>query len=120
LVAGFDDPATLRRYLEEQAPGWFRCLRDRPDWIHEPEWPWTGGGWHALRYSEGRAEPVGATPPKDHWQSWQGKNVTAASAHLRGVPTRRERFASAVFLTEEESRCANKSRSFSRMGYCVP
>jgi hypothetical protein len=43
LVARFDDRVALRQHLEEQAPRWFRCLRERPDWIQAPEWPWAGG-----------------------------------------------------------------------------
>lgn len=43
LVTRFDDRDALRRYLEDQAGGWFRCLREPPDWIQGPEWPWAGG-----------------------------------------------------------------------------
>jgi len=43
LVARFDDRVALRRHLEELAPGMFRCLRERPDWIQDPDWLWTGG-----------------------------------------------------------------------------
>jgi hypothetical protein len=43
LVARFDDRAALRRHLEEVVPGMFRCLREPPDWIQGPEWPWADG-----------------------------------------------------------------------------
>jgi hypothetical protein len=43
LAAQFDDASNLREHLEEHAPGWYRCLRERPDWIQGPDWPWAGG-----------------------------------------------------------------------------
>jgi len=43
LVTNYDDPDSLRSYLEKQAPGWFRCFREPPDWIQNPEWPWAAG-----------------------------------------------------------------------------
>jgi hypothetical protein len=43
LVVRFDDHAALRRHLEDFAPGLFRCLREPPNWIQDPEWPWAGG-----------------------------------------------------------------------------
>jgi hypothetical protein len=43
LVTRFDDHLALRRHLEEHAAGWFRCLREPPDWIQSPDWPWAGG-----------------------------------------------------------------------------
>jgi hypothetical protein len=43
LVARFDDRSDLRQRLEELAPGMFRCLRERPDWIQDAEWPWAAG-----------------------------------------------------------------------------
>jgi hypothetical protein len=43
LVARFDDRAALHRHLEDQAGGWFRCLRELPDWIQGADWPWSGG-----------------------------------------------------------------------------
>lgn len=43
LAARFDDRAALRRHLEELAPRMYRCLRNRPVWIHDPEWPWADG-----------------------------------------------------------------------------
>jgi hypothetical protein len=43
LAARFEDRMALRRYLEEHAAEWFRCLRDPPDWLHDPDWPWAAG-----------------------------------------------------------------------------
>ena len=43
LVARFNDHLQLRHHLEEHAPNWFRCLRLRPVWIQDPQWPWVGG-----------------------------------------------------------------------------
>lgn len=43
LVASFDDRDVLRSHLEANAPVWFRCLREQPDWIQDAEWPWSGG-----------------------------------------------------------------------------
>ncbi len=43
LAARFDDRARLRHYLEANAAAWFRWLREPPDWIQDPDWPWAGG-----------------------------------------------------------------------------
>jgi hypothetical protein len=43
LVARFTDREACRRYIEEHLLEWFRCLRDQPAWIQEPDWPWEGG-----------------------------------------------------------------------------
>jgi hypothetical protein len=43
VVARFSDRAECRRYIEDHVFEWFRCLRDRPDWIQDPDWPWEKG-----------------------------------------------------------------------------
>jgi hypothetical protein len=43
LVSQFSNRGECRRYLEQHAAEWYRCLRERPDWIQDPHWPWAAG-----------------------------------------------------------------------------
>ena len=43
LVGRFDDRDTCRRFLDDHAAEWFRCLSEPPVWIQEAEWQWEGG-----------------------------------------------------------------------------
>ncbi|MHC4250539.1 MAG: hypothetical protein ACYS9X_15530 [Planctomycetota bacterium] len=43
LAASFDNRAALRAELDKRAREMFKSLRGLPEWIQEPEWPWSDG-----------------------------------------------------------------------------